>query len=506
MRRCQCTVRLVEDRIEGQRRGILHGLAGLSYNSGSLSGTAIVRLRCRASGAPHLGFHDPSANSMRLRVRGHERAVRARSGARRVRVADHSRGPGFLMAVSTRRSFLFLQGPASPFFPRLADALLDDGHAIDRINFTAGDALFWGRRRSLRFDDDFAGLESFLEGCCVSLGFTDLVLFGDHQPAHQTALLVARKLGIRSLVFEQGYFQPHWITLEAGGVNGHSPLPRDPKWYREVGPRISPIAPQSFAEPTWTRAAYDVAYHLANATNPLFFSHYRDAARVGALREYAGYARRLPMLPFARRSADARLARLLGGRAPIFLVLMQRNDDARVRDHSPYADMPAFLEAVLESFAHHAPPTARLVIKNHPLDPGHTPYARLIQTQARRWAVHTRVQFHEDCDLRMLYEQAQGVVTVNSSAALTALAHVRPTIALGRAPYNIPGLTFQDGLDEFWCHAAPPETQLFRYFRSVATACSQVNGGYFSSAGIRLAVANCAAVLSQERLPLEEFL
>ena len=40
-------------------------------------------------------------------------------------------------------TFLFLQGIASPFFSVLGSALRERGHGVRRINFSAGDWLFW---------------------------------------------------------------------------------------------------------------------------------------------------------------------------------------------------------------------------------------------------------------------------------------------------------------------------------------------------------------------------
>ena len=42
------------------------------------------------------------------------------------------------------RSFLFLQGHATPFYLRLGQALDRAGHEVRRINICGGDRLFWG--------------------------------------------------------------------------------------------------------------------------------------------------------------------------------------------------------------------------------------------------------------------------------------------------------------------------------------------------------------------------
>ena len=42
-----------------------------------------------------------------------------------------------------RRSFLFLQGPLSPFFRELGRALARAGCTAHRVNFCGGDVLYW---------------------------------------------------------------------------------------------------------------------------------------------------------------------------------------------------------------------------------------------------------------------------------------------------------------------------------------------------------------------------
>ncbi|WP_250313331.1 capsular polysaccharide export protein, LipB/KpsS family, partial [Escherichia coli] len=34
--------------------------------------------------------------------------------------------------------------------------------------------------------------------------------------------------------FEEGYLRPQFITVEEGGVNAYSSLPRDPDFYRKL--------------------------------------------------------------------------------------------------------------------------------------------------------------------------------------------------------------------------------------------------------------------------------
>jgi capsular polysaccharide export protein len=69
-----------------------------------------------------------------------------------------------------------------------------------------------------------------------------------------------------------------------------------------------------------------------------------------------------------------------------------------------------------------------------------------------------------------------------------ALACGVPVVALGKAVYDIAGLTFQGGLDDFWSTPAAPDADLFDAFRRVLADRCLIPGSFFNKAGLRLAV------------------
>jgi capsular polysaccharide export protein len=61
-------------------------------------------------------------------------------------------------------------------------------------------------------------------------------------------------------------------------------------------------------------------------------------------------------------------------------------------------------------------------------------------------------------------------------------------IALGKAIYDIAGLTFQGSLDEFWSAPGAPDAALFDAFRRVLAARCLIPGSFFNEEGLRVAV------------------
>jgi capsular polysaccharide export protein len=409
--------------------------------------------------------------------------------------------------MSKMRSFLFLQGVCSPFFIRLADQLKADGHRIFKINFNAGDRLYWGGRSAWNYRGHVSGLRDYLDDKYRRYDITDQILFGDSRPVHRPAVNHAEVCGVRTHVFEEGYFRPYWVTLEREGVNGHSLLPRDPDWFRDVGAGLPDYGDgQPFQSSFKIRAAHDVAYHSAGFWNPLFFPRYRSHAPVIAPIEYFGYVCRLPMLRFHKPRDNAVINNLINSSTPFFLLPLQLGSDAQILDHSRFEDMAEVIEFVMSSFAQYAPMDARLVIKNHPLDMGLVNHKKLIGSLSERFDLSHRIDYLETGYLEALLNHAQGTVTVNSTVGSLALGLKCPTITLSDPIYNLPGLTFQGELDDFWRERSLPDAELFRRFRNTVIHTTQVNGGFYCCSGIDLAVSNSLRILEPERSPLEQLL
>jgi capsular polysaccharide export protein len=118
----------------------------------------------------------------------------------------------------------------------------------------------------------------------------------------------------------------------------------------------------------------------------------------------------------------------------------------------------------------------------------------------------TRVDYLETGDLGRLLERAVGIVTVNSTVGSFALGMGCPTIALSDPIYNLPGLTYQGNLNDFWRDMTPPNPEMFRRFRNVVMFATQVNGGFYCRTGIDLAVKNSAAALESDVSSLESLM
>jgi capsular polysaccharide export protein len=406
-------------------------------------------------------------------------------------------------ASTARRRFLFLQGPIGPFFSRLGQRLSRDGHAVHRINLHGGDRLFWRLPGALDYRGDAADWPQFFSECVSHWHVTDLLLFGDCRPLHRAAIEVAAARGIRVHVFEEGYLRPNWVTLEEGGVNANSCLARDPQHYRDA---IASLPASSGAVPVRNsfarRAVEDVLYHSAMVLARHWYPGYRTHRPWHPYVEYASAAGRFLRRPLAKRRL-ARIARNFAARSqPYYLFPLQLNADVQIRHHFSSGCMQFAIENVIASFARCAPGEALLVLTEHPLETGVVDLKSFAGRCARAAGIESRLLYLEGGSPREFVRQCRGMITVNSTMGLVGMDCGVPVVALGRAVYALPGLTFQGALDDFWEDGAPADPALLDAFRRVIIARTQINGGFYSHSAVALAVQGAAHRLQQQPAPV----
>ena len=386
--------------------------------------------------------------------------------------------------------FLFIGAPFGPFFARLAKEIESAGGECYRTVCEGGEFLETPKANRVLYRHRDGDWKRFIRDVVRRKKVDAVITFNDTLPRNRRALEVAEEFGLHSFVLENGYLRPHWVTLERDGVNGFSRLPRDPSVYLEARHvAAEPAEVKSFPAGLKPHVVHTITHFLAAiAFKPVLgfdANYYGDSVYrqgFGYVREY--FWRKThdesPVLTRALEHAEA-------GRK-VFLALLQKPGDAQLVVHSRHGGNAAFVDELIGSFAADAPEDAILVVKQHPLDYGVERTPARVAALIERHKLADRVFFLRKTSIDKVMSVAHAVVTINSTAGLAAIIEEKPVCCVGRAFYNIPGLTNEGPLSRFWREASKPSPDLVKGFIAFLKSTSQFYGGFHTPEGREILV------------------
>lgn len=396
------------------------------------------------------------------------------------------------------RVFLFLQGPSSSLFYRLAGRLENAGHRCLRINLNAGDWLFWRRSGAINYRGTLPDWSDYIHAFLRDFGVTDLILLGEERPYHRAAIDAAKKLNVAVTVIEMGYLRPDWVTVEKDGMSSNSRFPNDPTEIRRVAQELpAPDFSQKFSQSFLTEAFLDLAYNLPSVLLSALYPGYRRHGLFHPIAEYAGWVGRFLTSSRERRRAEELVEAVVRSGHDFFVYPLQLETDYQLRSHSPYSTQSEAIEEIIASFSRYAPDDAELVVKLHPLDNGLMKWRHVVARTAKLNGVEARVHYVDGGDLLRLTEASRGLVTVNSTAVLHGLRQGIPVKVLGCAVYDVSGATYQGALDDFWRTPERPDTALVEDFQASGGSHSRPRKLLFKGRDSRRSGCNCRKVAAE---------
>lgn len=400
--------------------------------------------------------------------------------------------PSNLSLLAENRRILLLQGPIGSFFQELADWLEKRGCDVFKINLNRGDEVFYSpnRARTFAYQGELSDFHVYLRDFIQQHHIQAVACFGDTRIYHTIAKNICQTLPETQFwAFEEGYFRPFWVTLERDGVNAHSLLPRDVAFFvaqqAHLPPQFEPqyppvrggflpvakLAMRYYGAMYWGRREFPCYRHHRFHEIP----HYVKLWLIsGCKRAYYAVSERW----FANKIKQGRFGRF-------FVLPLQVFNDSQVRVHSDFGSVREFMLSVLQSFAEHAPEDTQLLIKHHPMDRGFIDY----DDDIKAFIAHNphligRVQYVHDVPLPVFLRYGVGMVTLNSTSGLSALIHNMPVKVLGRAHYDMAGLTDQQDLADFWRNPQKPEAALFEAYRWYHLNITQIHGSFYSKVNL----------------------
>lgn len=375
------------------------------------------------------------------------------------------------------RRVVLLQGPMGPFFSRFARDLRAHGAKVTKVHFNAGDALFYSGGDIVRFRGGVSQWRDVFEGILRDRDADAVFLFGEHRPLHEIARQVCSARNVDVYVFEEGYLRPDCITIEKGGVNKNSSMPRDLCAYADTGLRAKAL--RSVGDTYRFMASFAFCYSLAITFFWWLYPGYRHHKNLNAFYQFyrgvIGFAR-YHRYAFRERALLEALTTKWSKR--YFLVPLQVFDDYQVRS-SRFEDVPHFIEHVIESFARNRRSGQRLVFKHHPLDRSYTDYTTLIRSLARKHKLRNRVLYVHDLHLPTLLRHAKATIVINSTVGFSSLFHGTPVKVMDDAVYAVAGLVVDLPLDALWRARLNVDRDAFKRVRAYMIRENQGNGSFY---------------------------
>lgn len=398
--------------------------------------------------------------------------------------------------------FLFLQGEPTSFYKRVGDGLSALGCKVTRINFCAGDWLYWHGSNAMNYRGTFTDWPDFFAGFVDVNNVTDIFLCGEQRSYHKVAIEIAQTRGIRVVVTDLGYLRPDWITLERDGMNGSSRFPKDPERIMALAKELPAIDMAArYKSNLFKIEMLYLLFELANLFLFFLFPHYRrtDNRKHLFLHYLAGF-KKFILSKSNNSRATTRLRALKESGDPYFVFPLQLEHDYSIISYSPFSGLEEPIRRVIKSFAENAGTQTRLVFKTHPLDTGIKDWERLTFKWAAEEGMSGRIDFFDGGNLDEMISGALGMITVNSTAGIRALQLGCPVMILGDAIYDIDGMTDQGPLDLYWIRPQKPRAELVDAFIRLMAHTILVRGMFFNEPGMSAAVGETVRRLFENKV------
>jgi len=372
---------------------------------------------------------------------------------------------------------LFLQGPTGPFFAWMIDELRSQGIRTTKVLLNRADEYWFRGEGLVPFRGTASEWPGFIADLVEARGIDGVFLFGDLRPIHRAVIPLLRERGIAIWVFEEGYLRPDYVTVERDGVNGNSPLPRDPDLFRRAlrelpEPRAIETVGPTFRDMGWfSTVSALLVTHLNDA-----YPHYEHHRNFNAWDQTAWWVRGWFRKHYFKQKERGELELYRGPlHRKFYFVPLQVHCDFQVV-HSPFESIPEFAESVIRDFARLANPEHHLVVKHHPMDRAYCDYSDLMRELAAKFGLGERLHYVHDVDLGAILDHAIGTIAMNSTVGIQSLDHGTPVKVLGNAVYDIPGMTFQGTLEEFLRDPGTIDREVLAGFRRYLRFHNQGNG------------------------------
>ena len=279
----------------------------------------------------------------------------------------------------------------------------------------------------------------FLEKYLVDNKINKIVMMNDLRWQHAIAIHLAKKLNIKYFVFELGLFRPNTITLDSKGVNYNNSVPRNKEFYLNL---------KEFNKFEYTKINSSIIekqrniiiakYMILNTIGKLF-GIYTPANNRNSILDYF---KRFKNTYFKKKN----MKNITFKKKYIFAPL-QVKTDTQTLVHSDYNNMVEFMEDTIQGVKEYRKKynsNIELVFKEHPMDCGKVSYDDFYV----KYKGYTWIKFLKNGNTKEIIKNSDMVITINSTVGLEAIEEYKPVICMGRAFYNIDGISLKSNRND----------------------------------------------------------
>jgi capsular polysaccharide export protein len=406
-----------------------------------------------------------------------------------------------LPSGKTRPRVVLLQGPVGPFFGHLRVFLEQQHYDVLQICFNAGDRFFARGAKCFHYSTGRRDWHAWFSAFLSFAQPDHVILFGAEREIHRVARTLAEQAGISVISLEEGYIRPGFITVEKGANNADSPiagrLPPD-DFNEALGNATKQTDFRSFGR----MCVHGVVYYAIRTLFSGWGQRELFHRRFSPMREVFAWARN-----YYRRGAHvdgnfATIEKLLEHHhGEYFIVPLQVAADSQMSGAALGWNTARLIDAVLLSFAQHAPATHRLVFKIHPMERGHSNDHQGIRTIAHRSGIEHRIDVIDTGSLGLLTRHSAGMITINSTSGLSAIAHGVPLLVVGDALYANEQLAVcargEPDFDSFWRGAPVADIALRRRYLAWIKASCLKPGDFYAQEGMESACRGILQVMQE---------
>lgn len=386
--------------------------------------------------------------------------------------------------LANSSSVLLLQGPVGHLFGKLANWLIHRRTIVNQVIFNGGDAYYarsLPKDKLFYFDMPMESWPSTFNRLCALHSVDVIVLFGQSRPVHAPIIEMARKMGLEVVVVEEGYFRPGFATFELGGVNAVSSTLDLFSWksFTNCSSELKPEVSRAHFFKTCLHASIYYLMLFLRQRRFKYYRHHRDVSLIF----YALYWLRSWKLKLQRRTKDYELVNsLINSGVNFFFVPIQFEEDEQLIRHSRFSSNKFFIKEVLCSFAKNALPGQRLLFKQHPMSRGGVGVEKYILNLALELGVEQLVSCVWEGHNPSILQGCRGVVLINSTVGLQAIAKGKAVKVLGPCLYDLTGVTSQQKLDDFWRNPQKPDSVISSHFLQQLKHLTQVPCSIYANA------------------------